>query len=110
MAWDGQFVMSHDVYMHARPLLRAEFRNLRKDGAYWCKYCKDERRMWSVYGLSVPYQSMTAFRLYALDHDSCWQALMRDRMKMEVPRGRCVELLACCTYVGKYMMQEPLFG
>ena len=94
-----------------RPILRAEFRYLRRndDKAFW-ESMKWERRTRSRMGLIVPYQNVEVEFVQETERRTRYVEIPDHWASYEVPRGFNVDLPPVLTYCGKHMIRNRASG
>lgn len=109
--WHGQMRPYDTALCWTRPILRAEFRYLRKSSRYqFFQAIRFERRCRSRYGYLVPYQNVEIERIHPRSLRGRYLALPGMWSNLEVPRGCYVELPPCVSYVGSHLINDPNSG
>ena len=109
---EGQFEVSNDMLLSPRPLLRAEFRYLRRltsPGTYW-DMVRWERLTRSRSGFLVPYQCIEFERIRPSHRTGRYVPLCERWREVESCRGCNVELPPAITYVASCLMNNPISG
>ena len=104
-----------DVHQEAlsfdRPILRAEFRCIRKNEQeqFW-DLIRWERRARSRLGILVPYQMVEAERIHCNHYPSRYVVPTKVWESLEMPRGCLLELPPAITYLGSRLIADPRSG
>ncbi|PXF40140.1 hypothetical protein BWQ96_10156 [Gracilariopsis chorda] len=100
-----------DLILWARPILRAEFRYLRRPSrSTYLEGLRFERKWRSRFGIMAPYQCSEVERLAGHARRGRYLSIPDFWPAVEVPRGCYVELPPCLTYVGSYFINNPPEG
>ena len=109
-SWRGTFGVDQAALCYTRPLLRREFRFLRKDTEFWLQHCRFERRVRSANGFLVPYQHLKFNEMRGNARHKRYIAVDDRWRQIEVPRGCNVGLPFCLTYLGSQLYNSPKSG
>ena len=107
----GVIDVKQDVLCFDRPILRAEFRYLRKNNqeSFW-DLIRWERRARCRLGILVPYQMVEAERIHRSHYASRYVVATKVWESLEVPRGCLAELPPSITYLGSRLIADPRSG
>lgn len=98
-SWRGVFDVMDDALFFVRPIIRVNFRFTRKEGLYWRRFDKDERRLMSMDGLAVPYQyAGVAFFMTQSSRRRALDPLVHAWEIVDVPQGCWVDMTPIFTY------------
>ena len=103
-SWRGREIVSNDAWVWPRAQLCAEFRFIRKRGAYWRTFVKNTRRLRAKHGRAIPYQCLATFNLAPEFFRRAFCELTRFWSRIECPRGCNVELPMVFTYKMRELM------
>ena len=111
VSWAGLVGVRQDALLVDKPLLRAEFRYLRKnDSAFWRVNMRWERAVRNRLGYLVPHQMTEIDLMRASARPSRYVPVTADFQAVEVPLGCCAELPPEVTYLGTELRQNLRSG
>ena len=107
----GSPTVSQDCLLWERPVLRAEFRYLRKrDNTVFWDMLRWERRARSRHGYLLAYQMIEVDRIRRNRLHNRYVSIPQHWSACEVPEGFLAELPPVLTYLGSVMMQDSVSG
>ena len=109
--WRGEPEQRLEALCFSRPILRVEFRFLRRydDESFW-GHIKWERRVRSRFGLLVPYQMVELESVAVSRRGDRYVSILEHWGLSEMPRGFFVDLPPVLTYAGRHLISDRSSG